>query len=635
MYEQVSWADLLGGRRAAVREVPASRTVNSYEERGRLATPQSPPLHSERQHARERMARRMSAPGRLAVGDEGKARTTQQPAQAPRIEIGRPAVDPGNKYVQARTAYSGRNVFASSELPARLGVRNEDVAVSGMGLSADPSVGYVVVADGHGAVPAYSETGADDDDERVSVFLGGYECAALVANSVLRYLDRVSYNVPLSSLDRRGMARVLYDAFAFAQRVCVDETAAGAAREGDTPERTRARLARLISNPLDGHHFRRLYGGATSAADASALGHLLGPLAHHAADEVRYPLLHTAHLLVADKIVVPYRPVRAHAPTAARDPAAPSAYPTVPSSVIVGPRDPAAQIVYYVDGTGRRRRLAEFGTTATVAVFVPAAAAGARAREHAGTLFVAHVGDSDAYVFHRRHDNAHEQTPAARRRRRACSVQHAGRLNDDGEDGETSARRGCNRRVDAGPSPSFVPVRLTGDHTVSNTQEIQRLASLGMVPRAPYWLLAHGPERGHMLMPSRAFGHTLLSKHGIVFEPTVSATELMRGDIVVLASDGLWASYGNAVARGRARDKSSASRAHASHRNAPIKHPLVSESAPRALAAEDKSARRVARLLDAVADASSPSEIAQALVADVKRHVSVMDNTAVVVMRVV
>ncbi len=48
-------------------------------------------------------------------------------------------------------------------------------------------------------------------------------------------------------------------------------------------------------------------------------------------------------------------------------------------------------------------------------------------------------------------------------------------------------------------------------------------------------------------MPSRSIGHTLLSKHGVTHEPTVSVTRLRKGDVVLIASDGLWSGYGRCV----------------------------------------------------------------------------------------
>jgi serine/threonine protein phosphatase PrpC len=420
----------------------------------------------------------------------------------------------------------------------------------------NPDALLVVVADGHGSVPAYSETGAARDASR---FIGGYECAALAARSVAEYVLRVSSLMRLQTLTKTDIACIMRDAFAYAQRRCEEETARGADRGAGAAEGRHAELARSL---IDGRHFRDVMAARARCRPCDP------------------------RFLVADKVLRPYC---------------------------------GGLAVHYIGPDGRRGPPAEYGATVTALLFLPAPPL-ARAAGCAAVVYTAHVGDSDAYLFCRS-----ERTPRAgpARRHGSGGVAAAGR--------SRAHPRACARTMShdaprprgpdhghgqaATPAPHYTPVRLTSDHTVANPQEVARLRALGMAPSGPYFVLRAGPERGQALMPSRAIGHTLLSKHGVACEPTVSAALLFPGDVVVVATDGLWAGYGRACGSGAA--------------------PAAGRGAA---TDEDLSAARVARFFAAFAQRRRPcppaAEMARALRDDVVRSMPLRDNMVLTLVRV-
>lgn len=227
------------------------------------------------------------------------------------------------------------------------------------------------------------------------------------------------------------------------------------------------------------------------------------------------------------------------------------------------------ELIYYVDSAGRRKNIAEYGTTATVVLLVPTQQhhdGGIPSTDKRGIAYVAHAGDSDVYLFHK--------------------------------DAITGG---------------WTFLRMTGDHTVSNAYEEARLAEFGMAKKPPYWVLTIGRERGQALMPSRSVGHCLLSKHGITFEPTVTSIPVRTGDWVVVASDGLWASYGRAAAR-----------------------KCCWRDAPTTMCGEDLSAWMVCRFMGRLEKegALDVDTLARGLVGEVKEYVKVVDNVMVEVVRV-
>jgi serine/threonine protein phosphatase PrpC len=245
------------------------------------------------------------------------------------------------------------------------------------------------------------------------------------------------------------------------------------------------------------------------------------------------------------------------------------------------------EVVAYMSGdpdATRPSSIAEYGTTLTAALFLPGSA----------EVYVAHAGDSDAYAFR-----------------------------DD------SSGFGGSMRV-------RVPMRLTGDHTVRNPQEVARMKQHGMEVNQQYFVLPGVAS----LMPSRSLGHTLLSKHGVTHEPAVSVTKLRRGDVVVVASDGLWASYGRCVCnrerRGRGAVGGSGGRTRRGAGSGAFPQSALGNlQGVAAMRDEDVSALRVAELMadrDGRGDVMSAAAIAMQ---EISVLVPFRDNLVLVAVQVV
>lgn len=208
-----------------------------------------------------------------------------------------------------------------------------------------------------------------------------------------------------------------------------------------------------------------------------------------------------------------------------------------------------AQVVAYVDNDGECT-LAEYGTTCTTLIL----------REQAGgevLCFFAQTGDSDVYLFSQ-----------------PCP----------------------------GQSGNWRWTRITQEQSNQNLAEVTRLAQHGMVPHGRYFSLSESQYRGFGIMPSRSLGHSLLSHHGITHTPHIGCVTLSPGDILIAASDGIWASYGHAVLP-------------------------ESNKSP-----EDSSADAIAALLSRHR-AKSAQNIAEAIVQSARQNIDVMDNTCCVVIK--
>ena len=240
---------------------------------------------------------------------------------------------------------------------------------------------------------------------------------------------------------------------------------------------------------------------------------------------------------------------------------------------VLVPHPSGGEVVAYMPGdpdASRPSSVADYGTTLTAALFLPGSS----------EVYIAHAGDSDAYAF----------------------------------------RRG------AGPDGGRVPMRLTSDHTVRNPQEAARMAAHGMSVQGQYFVLPGVAS----LMPSRSIGHTLLSKHGVTHEPTVSVTRLQRGDVVLVASDGLWSGYGRCVCD---RERRSARGRRGGGTSFPASA-LGRLQGAAAMREEDVSALRVAEVMAA---SRRGGELASAstVMREVEAAVSVRDNIIVVGVEVV
>lgn len=456
----------------------------------------------------------------------------------------------------------------------------EDSAVVVPRLGPAAGVSLAVVADGHGSVPMLSRRIDSTDSTEPTVFVGGPECAALAAASASRYLARVADFVDMGRLTREGIACVLRDAFVFAQRTCAEETARGCLvldADQRAPTDRRQTLARGGRGQTNAPSVSVSTPASSSSSSSSsslpsstsrqksgngAPRRLGGRLDRSAIDGAYFAKVHG--------------PAGAGLPERA-DPRAlvvvdKVRVPYRPAGAN-GALGPEGHLVYYVTSSGRRT-LAEYGTTLTAVLTTPLLPSDVRhgraAAGWAGRVFVAHAGDSDVFLFHR--------DPRAAR-------------------------------------PRHVPARLTDDHTLSNPDEVARLAPYGVGVHHPYFVVTTGPECGQMLMPSRSLGHVLMSQHRITAVPSIATALAAPGDVVVAASDGLWASYG--LSGG-------------------WQAPSVPPGAP-PYSGETLSALRVAAVLDGLAEAIArgavgPSDVARILRDDLVRHVTRRrDNAAIVV----
>lgn len=588
-------------RRDSYASAPAARVSRSDEQSapahlGTRRSSMTASWHSRRSDAGESMpgpdgARRTIAPTRFrltstssSVGD-APASPFHVPARPP-VAFGAPAFDPGTKYIQrmgpltpvesvvplphtttqdtSSGSRSGRHRRRSHEhrAGALKGARMEDSAVVVPRLGVAAGVSLAMVADGHGSVPMVSRRLDSRDTSEPTVFVGGPECAALAAASASRYLARVAGTVDMGRLTREGIACVLRDAFLFAQRMCAEETARGCLVQGEDDDTRQHRDDRSTASSLSrsaSDHAGRSRARRGSSSAARRVG---GRLDRSAIDGAYFAKVHgPAGASLAERgdpraLVVVDKVRVPYRPLGAN-----------------GAPGPKGHLVYYVEANGQRT-LAEYGTTLTAVLITPLLPSDVRrgraSKGWLGRVFVAHAGDSDVFLFHR----------------------------------DPQAHRAC-----------YTPSRLTDDHTLSNRDEVARLAPYGVGVHPPYFVVTTGPECGQMLMPSRSLGHVLMSQHRITAVPSISTALVGPGDIVVAASDGLWASYG--LAGGwhppqRARD------------------------AP-APTGEALSAMRVATVLDGLSDgiasgSISPADVARVLRDDLVRHVvRKRDNAAIVV----
>ncbi len=150
----------------------------------------------------------------------------------------------------------------------------------------------VVVADGHGSIPAYG----DGSSSGTSRYIGGVECVLWRVQCIADHVARVGRDVAFDSLDRARVAAILHEAFDSAQKAFGTESRKGARRSdardkdrtGRSEERTRQRD--LASGRIDGYHFRDL-------AEAKRVALNTGGTAEWEGRRRRW--------LVADKVLVP------------------------------------------------------------------------------------------------------------------------------------------------------------------------------------------------------------------------------------------------------------------------------------------------------------------------------------------
>ena len=183
----------------------------------------------------------------------------------------------------------------------------------------------------------------------------------------------------------------------------------------------------------------------------------------------------------------------------------------------------------------------------------------------------------------------------------------------------------------------YHPQRLTSDHSVRSESEVNRVISCGGMTIA-----ADSPHRFRLvkgdfadlqyeIAPSRALGHMVLRHHGIVHQPGISRSDMLPGDVIVVASDGLWTHLDEYA------DEDTA---------APELLPRLAGATP-----EYRSAVRIAAFLDSIAQRGSgspdpsaegvqsiiPSEVSHGLIQMVinTKSARAIDNVSVAVISVI
>jgi serine/threonine protein phosphatase PrpC len=164
-------------------------------------------------------------------------------------------------------------------------------------------------------------------------------------------------------------------------------------------------------------------------------------------------------------------------------------------------------------------------------------------------LYVAHAGDSDVYLFTRK-----------------------------------------------GPGDLYQPSRLCAQHSVHSKTEVERLSKTMRID-SDYFTPNQGTYEGKFkIMPSRSLGHSILRHEGITHVPdTYEVADVRNGDVIVVASDGLWQSYGKNFVPFIPYSSLSSFSSSSSYPKKPDE----------TMTAEDRSAWKVASFLDSIRKNSS------------------------------
>jgi len=90
------------------------------------------------------------------------------------------------------------------------------------------------------------------------------------------------------------------------------------------------------------------------------------------------------------------------------------------------------------------------------------------------------------------------------------------------------------------------------DHKLERSDELERISCLkGVVVEKPLGVKRITPsreefseevisKRRYALNMSRSLGHVILARYGVSADPEFDSVEIENGDILILASDGLW-----------------------------------------------------------------------------------------------
>lgn len=334
---------------------------------------------------------------------------------------------------------------------AKTGVRMEDGMMVHM--LSDHALMFGV-ADGHGSMSFFAEGWPPDPTP--TVWFGGYECALIALRSLRDYLKEVHESqMPLERISPDGAAKLLRDAFAFAQ--CVLEMRMIAGSQDLTMDRRYDEILRLADQyfrPLEESYLKQMRQCFRGSGIELEKG---------------------VRLLCKSKVL--------------------QCHPERPND-----RVPVVMHRKTLEVQGPLMDFpAEYGTTMTAGMIVrhpdPQ-------RHHGTELHLAHAGDSDAFLL------------------RLC---HA-------SPGQTA-------------HGIYLPYRLTDLHSCLNPDETRRLQQGGLevVGQQPVFTLRQGPfAEIYHIMPSRALGHSMLRGHGVTWVPQILSVRLQKGDVILIASDGLW-----------------------------------------------------------------------------------------------
>jgi len=477
------------------------------------------------------------------------------------VQVSRVFRDYGNKY---RQDVAGDTPFenVTSLSVGETGIRMEDYG----SVRRLPGGGFIIViCDGHGAVPLTPTR-----------FVGGYETAKFVTERLMERLEALAndlvqemqatppsttttvgtINVPLSMRDifratqedliseyNRGAEPVYYISTPQFRRVSLYPEAAD---QKMYQAKTEQRRQDLMRGQIDGFHFQQV---------------MADPKAFFDEQQSRGQ---NPRAVVTDKILLP----------------------------IPDPRDKSTPVfvAFYTNMNDEIIAELDYGCTCTVALVLPEGGGTHRMR-----LYVAHVGDSDAYVF-----------PAA------------GNIPNNGSDIIINP---------VGPTITTTPVdavRVVADHTVNNASEANRLQPFGVEPHPPYFQIMDPLPvfSTRAIMPSRTFGHSLFRHYGLTSDPHVASQTLYPGDTLVVGTDGLWDDRWDArqVIRHYLQ-----SHRHHGHNNSSSHY-----NETMALNAIEQSQQQE----EAVVTSAALDRVGADVLSSLKTHLPVQDNIAFVILQV-
>lgn len=402
------------------------------------------------------------------------------------MEFSRIVTDYGNKYIQPiafdtpkenvlpviLTPTSTRPLSSSSSQdPGQHTQRREQVHTKGIRMEDYATVkqlpsggAIIVVCDGHGAV-----------ELTPTRLVGGFETAKFVADTLVDQLASLATRLE-GDVTNPNIPLYIQQIFKNVQELLMQEYEKGAEpvyfiatpqeqyrRVSLLPEaaheemyriKTESRKQLLAQSAIDGFHFNDiLYNYDGFMRQQEQLGRDL-------------------RTIVTDKILLP----------------------------IQNPKDSTkpVHVAFYTNMHGEILAELDYGCTCTAAILLPDGVGNIR-------MYVAHVGDSDAYVF-------------------------------------------PEEKISENGRSTTLPIRVVADHTVSNPEEVLRLEPYGVYPKAPYFHIANPLPIciSRAIMPSRTFGHSLFRHYGLISDPHVATDVLQPGETLVVGTDGLWDERWNA-----------------------------------------------------------------------------------------